>query len=228
VYGLAGTLYFALTGVPPFRGRGNLGILRKKLSNDFVPPSHLVPSLPAALDRVFCAALDASPERRPKSCDEWIAALQAIVDPATIQSGISASQFESKPEPQIVNRRGAQRYPSTLEASCRRLHSRPDQWPAVIQDISMTGVRLELDRRFEAGTVLSLDVLSEQDAVASALLMRVCWVRDAQEKKWSVGCAFHQPLSADELDTLLECQAGTVVLPRDGNPPQYPGNLADG
>jgi PilZ domain len=153
-----------------------------------------------------------------KSCDEWIAALQAIVDATSVQSGASASPRGSNPELQIVNRRGARRYPSTLEASCRRLQSRPDQWPAMIQDISTTGVRLELDRRFEAGTVLSLDVLSEQDAVASSLLMRVCWVRDAQENKWSVGCAFHKPLSADELDTLLECQAGTVVLPSDGNP----------
>jgi serine/threonine protein kinase len=217
VYGLAGTLYFALTGVPPFRGRGNLGILRKKLSNDLVPPGQLIPSLPVALDRIICAALDASPARRPRSCDEWVAALHSIVDTSPCQPGASASKRESNSEIQIVNRRGARRYSATLEASCRRLQSRSDQWSAMIQDISMTGVRLELNRRFETGTVLSLDVLSEQDAVASSLLMRVCWVRDAHEKKWSVGCAFHQPLSAGELDTLLECQAGTVVLPSDEN-----------
>jgi serine/threonine-protein kinase len=72
VYGLAATLYFALTGVAPFLGRGNLTIMGKKLKNEFSPPSRIVPSLPASIDRAICQALDAKPEKRPSSCAAFL------------------------------------------------------------------------------------------------------------------------------------------------------------
>ena len=40
-----------------------------------------------------------------------------------------------------------------------------DQWQAEVQDISLTGLRMELDRRFEAGTVLTLEILNEKGEV---------------------------------------------------------------
>jgi eukaryotic-like serine/threonine-protein kinase len=215
LYGLASTLYFALTGLAPFRGRGNLAILRKKLDNDFVPPGQLVPGVPPGLDRVICAALDVSPARRPASCDEWMAALHAAVQvlAATSTDAEAPPAADAAPEPR--NRRGARRYPSTIGASCRRVQGRPDPWQTDVQDISLTGLRMELDRRFEAGTVLTLEIQNERGGGAARLLAQVRWVREAMDRKWSIGCSFHRSLTDAELETLLECKTATVMLQGD-------------
>src|SRR5439155_25415896 len=71
IYGLAATLYYALTGAVPFHGRGNLTILRKKLHNDLVPPRRLVPTLSVQVDEAICKALDADPSRRQRTCREF-------------------------------------------------------------------------------------------------------------------------------------------------------------
>jgi len=58
VYGLAATLFYALTGKPPRDvGPG-------------VPPSALVPGIPVELDDALLHALDADPARRPRGADE--------------------------------------------------------------------------------------------------------------------------------------------------------------
>jgi serine/threonine protein kinase len=56
VYGLAATLYFALTGSSPRDAGG-------------VPSSALVADVPAALDDVIVRALDAEPSRRPTAAE---------------------------------------------------------------------------------------------------------------------------------------------------------------
>jgi serine/threonine protein kinase len=229
LYGLASTLYFALTGVPPFRGRGNLGILRKKLNNEFTPPSQLVPSLPAALDRAISTALDVSPARRPACCDEWMSALRAAT--ATAAEAAPEQPADSRspppPQPQMKNRRAATRYPSLLGASCQRVQGSTARWQAEIQDISLTGLRMTLDRRFEVGTVLTLEILDEQGNGVAKTLARVQWVRETSQNRWSVGCAFHRPLTEDDLDTLLESRSATVVLHQDARRTAKPGGAAE-
>lgn len=215
LYGLASTLYFALTGLAPFRGRGNLAILRKKLDNDFVPPRQLVRSIPPGLDRVICAALDVSPARRPASCDEWIAALRDAVQALAVTSTNAQAPPAADAEPAPKNRRGARRYPSALAASCQRVQGSADPWQADVQDISLTGLRMELDRRFEAGTVLTLEIQNEQGSGNSRWLARVRWVRGAMDRKWSMGCSFHRSLTDAELETMLECKTATIVIHGD-------------
>jgi serine/threonine protein kinase len=223
LYGLASTLYFALTGVPPFRGRGNLGILRKKLDNDFIPPRAFVPSLPPAVDGAICAALDVSPAKRPASCAEWIVAL----GPAVTTTTDAVPPAQPKPAPTAKNRRGAARYPTGLGASCQRVQGSAGQWQAEIQDISLTGLRMALERRFETGTILTVEILDDEGNGISSSLARVQWVREAAQKKWSIGCAFHRPLSEDALDTLLESRSLTVVLHKDPSPTGAPDGTAD-
>ena len=75
IYGLAATLYHALTGRLPFQGRRNLQVLRKKLQTDFPSASSLVPGIPRQIDDVIRKALDASPARRQASCQEFIDSL---------------------------------------------------------------------------------------------------------------------------------------------------------
>jgi hypothetical protein len=112
----------------------------------------------------------------------------------------------------VKNRRAAARYPSALDASCQSVQGSPDLWQAEIQDISLTGLRMAVDRRFEVGTVLTLEILHEHGAGRSKWLARVQWVRDTMQKKWSMGCAFNRQLTEEDLDTLLESRTATIVL----------------
>src|SRR5205823_487604 len=57
VYGLAASLYYALTGKSPRDGNG-------------APPSELVRGIPVALDDVIVRALDREPSRRPASATQ--------------------------------------------------------------------------------------------------------------------------------------------------------------
>jgi serine/threonine protein kinase len=205
VYGLGATLYHALTGVAPFVGRAHLVILAKKLHNDFAPPRTLVPSLDASVDRAICRALDADPSRRQSSCDEFSSDLGDAPPAAAAEVGGEPLSF---PE----DRRRAPRYPSALGARCRSLQDGKNRWPADIQDLSLTGVCLETSRRFEAGTVLVVEVLVEPGKSPVLLLAEVRWVRARVPGRWGLGCAFDRPLTAPELEALLGNKPSTVVI----------------
>ena len=86
---------------------------------------------------------------------------------------------------------------------------------------------MSLDRRFEAGTVLTLEILDENGRGISKSLARVQWVRETLQKRWSIGCAFHRPLSEDDLDALLEFRSATVVLHKDPRHAADPGGAAE-
>jgi serine/threonine protein kinase len=213
IYGLGATLYHALTGALPFQGRRNLQVLRKKLQTDFAPASGLVPGLPRQIDEVIRKALDASPARRQGSCQEFIESLTAGRDAAPeppAEGGEEAGGPDSDPS----ERRQAIRYPITLGASCRSVHEVRRRWSAEVQDISTTGVCVRLNRRFERGAVLAVEVLDEQSHPTSTLYVKVLWVREIAAKKWEAGCAFNSPLDPGELDTYLN-KPQTVVIYRN-------------
>ena len=56
VYGLAATLYLAVTGEAPFHAHGYLGILRKKLSGELTSPRQLAPDLSAEAEQAILRA----------------------------------------------------------------------------------------------------------------------------------------------------------------------------
>ncbi len=62
VYGLGGVAYRAITGQPPFRGRGVTAVLAKVLESRPVRPSDLVPSVPASVEGVLAVSM--APDRR--------------------------------------------------------------------------------------------------------------------------------------------------------------------
>lgn len=211
LYGLASTLYYSLTGTAPFTGRGNVAILRKKLNNDFTPLRRLLPSAPAGLERVIHSALDVSPARRPASCTAWIAALREAV----AQLPAETPHSEAPGQAPRIERRRERRYPAALGATCRHVPGRADPWAAEIQDISLTGVRLQMHRRFDVGAVLAVQVLDAPAAGMAPLLARARWVQATPDQQWRVGCAFHYPLTEDELNRLLECKTATIVVHPD-------------
>ncbi len=207
IYGLGATLYHALTGVLPFQGKRNLQILRKKILNDFVPPRRHVPDISTHVDAAVCKALDACPEKRQASCREF---MDSLVLPAPRVPAFAAAASA----PSDADRRRAFRFPADLAATCRPLQAGPNTWAAVIQDVSGTGVRLRLARRFEPGAILAVEVPAGETGAAT-LYAKVVWVREAGPRKWSVGCVFKRQLEIGELETLLGNKPMTVLIHPD-------------
>jgi serine/threonine protein kinase len=194
VYGLAGTLYYALSGVVPFPGRGYLTVLQNKLGNRLVPLGSLVPALSERVEQAIGRALEASPESRPASCAAFAASLG---EPDRASTARARSGRE---------RRAARRYPTALGAACSPLQGE-GQWAAEVQDVSLTGVRLGLGRRFEPGAVLRVEV-----GASTSWLVRVRWVGEGKDGQWRLGCEFSRELSEEELKALLGGEPATVVL----------------
>jgi serine/threonine protein kinase len=221
VYSLAATLYYVLTGQVPCPGRGYLTVVQKKLRNEFVSPRRLVPSLTQRVEEAICQALDASPARRPTSCRAFA---EMVGGPRSAHDGARHNrpkpvkcghEVPEQSDPQ--DRRGAPRYPSGLAGTCRPLPWAEPQWPAEVQDISLTGVRLELGHRFEAGAVFNVEVLDNQTNALLIWAVRVRWVRETATRRWSHGCVFDRELSNDELTTLVDHKSPTVVIVQEGS-----------
>ncbi len=74
IYSLGATLYFVLTGKPPFQQDGDLpALLRKVERGEFPPPSQLNPRVDRALDAVCkkAMALDPKTATRPRGISPW-------------------------------------------------------------------------------------------------------------------------------------------------------------
>ena len=70
VYSLGATLYYLLTGRPPFANEDVGAILRQVQQGEFVSPRTLDPSIDRALDAVCQKAMATRPEDRYGSCRE--------------------------------------------------------------------------------------------------------------------------------------------------------------
>src|SRR5260370_19589017 len=76
-------------------------------------------------------------------------------------------------------------------------------WPAIIRDMSRTGLCLIIDRRFEPGTALRLEWHADPDAVLPPLLGRVVRLAQAPDDRWCHGCTLIGELEVtDALDFL--------------------------
>jgi hypothetical protein len=86
LFSLGATLYYTLTGRPPF-AVGRLSDLREAWSTELIPPSHFVAAIPPALDALCVSLLRIDPAQRPRTAFEVIQRLQAI-------AGISVDEPE--------------------------------------------------------------------------------------------------------------------------------------
>jgi serine/threonine protein kinase len=68
VYGLGATLYYLLTGKPPYEGDAAGELLERVQRGDFVRPHQLDPSIDPPLEAVCSRAMAKKPEDRYKSC----------------------------------------------------------------------------------------------------------------------------------------------------------------
>jgi hypothetical protein len=99
--------------------------------------------------------------------------------------------------------RGAQRHCCLVQTTCQppSAWSR-NPWPATIRDISTGGLKLLLNRRFERGSGLAIELPTE-DGSTTTVLARVAHVHAAPEGGWVLGCTFISELSDEEVRAVL-------------------------
>jgi len=104
-------------------------------------------------------------------------------------------------------RRACIRYLCHLDGSCQPA-GQPitgESWLGKLRDISATGVKILVNRRFEVGTLLVLELPRPGWEASRMLLCRV--VRAAKApigRDWEIGCTLANELSDDEVQSLLE------------------------
>jgi hypothetical protein len=84
-------------------------------------------------------------------------------------------------------------------------------WPAIVRDMSRTGLGLIIDRRFEPGTALRLEWHADPDAVLPPLLGRVVRLAQAPDDRWCHGCTLIGELEVAEA---LDFLAAACIDPR--------------
>jgi hypothetical protein len=104
-------------------------------------------------------------------------------------------------------RRSARRFPTQMDAVCSPTQG-TTTWEATVADVSLTGVLLESERRFEPSSVLRVQVHDEESGEGLSHLVRVCWARKAGDQ-WALGCVFGQALQESELSVFLKNKSST-------------------
>jgi serine/threonine protein kinase len=205
VYALGATLYMALTGVLPFRARGVMGVLKKKLDNDLVRPRQLVSVMSPWIESTICRSMDVNPRVRPASCLEFIEELKgcAASPPAAAKASPAARPTVSLGR-RDQDRRAAVRYASGKEGPCQALCSEKQvRWVAEVRDVSADGIGLVMNRRVEPRTILTLEFPATDQEGARRLLIRVVRVQALSKRRWLLGCVFARRLGEDEVQTMI-------------------------
>ena len=206
LYSLAATLYMAVTGVLPFRARNAHAVAamyKKKLANDIAPPRQLVPELSERLESAILRGLRADRNERPSSVQQFLECLtEEVVVPEF--TAPSANDADASEESANANKRTKTRFPSQRGTACQALQRMPEKktWDGHIVNLSEDGLCVELNRRFEPGSLLTF-LLENGPNSRRSLVARVIWVKKAAEKNWKLGCQFDQPLCEFEIQELL-------------------------
>jgi serine/threonine protein kinase len=193
VYSLAATLYFAVTGELPFTGRSDLQILKKKLLRDVPAPRRLAPGLSEAVEQAILQGLEPQPEQRPQTCARFLEELSA---PIPVEGPTIPARIRGE-------RRATVRYPSRLRGSSRAIGGEKGRWWAArVPDISAAGIHLLMERRFEPGSVLLVELHHEAGQPQRTVLVRVVRVKEQPGRKWSLGCVFDYCMSEADVKAL--------------------------
>jgi hypothetical protein len=100
------------------------------------------------------------------------------------------------------------RHPCDVPVHCQPAAARTDNdhtWPGTIRDVSQGGLGLVLQRRFEPGTVLFIELPGTD---SRPLLARVVHAARLAQGSWLLGCTFSSKLSEDEVRRLLAARGG--------------------
>jgi len=102
--------------------------------------------------------------------------------------------------PDTDDRRQAPRLPCDLDAYCRQVMVRgASPWEGQVVNVSRGGLALLLTRRFEKGTLLSVELQDRSQTVARSMFARVVHASPYDQGRWLHGCAFSGELDDDDL-----------------------------
>jgi serine/threonine protein kinase len=204
VYSLGATLYAAVTGRLPFADVSSLAALAKKVRGEIPSPRQIVPGLSEPLDMAVRRAMAPDLTKRPATCLDFVKLL-----PAAAQWAAAGGKAGAKPTPPpkpAAERRGSPRRDCVVGATCvvntSLFGGGPDgqeSWPGVVRDVSAGGLGVVLARRFESGTVLTVELDGGLRKEARRLLVKVVRVKDEGLGHWRLGCQFVTAVEGESL-----------------------------
>jgi hypothetical protein len=107
-----------------------------------------------------------------------------------------------------TERRAWVRTPTSQEVSCQPVAASTavqaeSSWLGNLRNTSVRGLSLVLDRRFEPGSLLIIELADKAKAGARYWSVRVVNVTPEVKRRWIMGCEFIRPLSEQEIQALV-------------------------
>ena len=111
---------------------------------------------------------------------------------------------ESKETPLQVDRRFMERYPCSRLPAVRVL-AKPSFQPsqARVHDVSVRSMGLIMDRAFDVGTILAIQLQSKHAGFSGILSGHVKHATEQPDGSWLIGCVLSRSLTDDEFFALL-------------------------
>jgi hypothetical protein len=115
----------------------------------------------------------------------------------------------STPKSSGADKRASVRYTCDTDGfstdnNCRPITGhRNDTWSAMVRDLSTGGVGIVVNRRFEPGTLLSVELQDAEQTTNRILLVRVVRATREPDDRWLLGCAFTTKLTDADLLALM-------------------------
>ena len=117
---------------------------------------------------------------------------------------IAPGQEQSADPALQADRRGAERYSCDLRPFWRIAgEAHADAPPAIVQDISATGIGLHVRQALKPGTVLVLTLQTRDHRLSRPLPVRVMHSTALADGEWLAGCRFIRPLSGQDFRALV-------------------------
>ena len=119
--------------------------------------------------------------------------------------GPESNSSEGHEVPETIDRRVHARYTCALETFFQPGKGQLDRFwrRARVQDLSATGIGLLLNIQFQVGTLLTVELVNQDQSYSQELQARVIRVQKLAPGVWKTGCAFDRTLCAEELQALL-------------------------
>jgi hypothetical protein len=242
VYGLAASLYLALSGKLPFGPGSQMRVLMQKLDHQFTPLAQVIEGVSPALDQTIIRSLHPDPTVRPASIREFLGDLASNEPPKTswtpkpvskAPAGLRQLRVKSSANADEINarkvaaarreRRGRKRHLVQIAATVR-VSNPPssDSWPSQVVNISPDGLCLQLSQRFEPNTLLDVYLSAQRTGQPAPHPVRVCWTKMQPDNNWLLGCHITDPMESESLERLLSgdlCKTTLLRKPKKAHAP---------
>jgi hypothetical protein len=117
-----------------------------------------------------------------------------------MSSQVNPSSAHAQAPGAVDERRAFPRYPVDWDVVCKALAGgRADAWQARLRDVSAGGLGVVMERRFERGTTLTVQVQNAGSDAPRTLIARVMHATRLPEGEWLLGLSLLRQLSEDQL-----------------------------